>query len=42
MNFECDLNKYYSNWLWSHQLYLKQYEALHLSKYFIKTENEPL
>ena len=41
MNFECHLNKYYSNWLWSHRFYIKQYEALHLYKPFIKTENEP-
>ena len=42
MNFECNLNKYYWNWLWKHRLCLKQYEAMHLSKRFIKQENEPL
>ena len=39
--FECDLSKYYSNWLWRHRFYIKQYEAFHLSKPFIKTEHEP-
>ena len=41
MNFECDLNKYYSNWLWRHGFYIKQHEALYLPKPFITTENEP-
>ena len=35
--FECDLSKYYSNWLWRHRFYIK----FHLSKPFIKTEYEP-
>ena len=39
--FECDLSKYYSNWLWRYRFYIKQYEAFHLSKPFIKTEYEP-
>ena len=40
--FECDLSKYCSNWLWRHQFYIRQYETFHLSKPFIKTEYEPL
>ena len=39
--FECDLNKYYSNWLLKHRFYIKQHEAFHLFKPFIKTEYEP-
>ena len=39
--FECDLSKYYSNWLWGRRFYMKQYETFHLSRPFIKTEYEP-
>ena len=41
MNLESDLDKYYSNWLWRHQFYVKQNEAFHLSKPIIKAEHEP-
>ena len=39
MNFERELSRHYSNQR-RHRFYIKQSEAFHLSKPFIKTENE--